>query len=464
LLDIYGASIYLPGRSNAQIKYLIDNDENVLDLTKTNQNIFAVQNIFKSGQTADVSLFEYDEKNPYSQQLVNNPTLEIFEGGFRYLPILHNISGSSEVTQSYTLLIPEKITVPAGGNIQPTDDVLQISNWSVIWESTETQTEPCYDGAGTSNYTSRLRAIYKNGSESVPYDVSVTVTTYMQSNGFCGGSPISPTIRVNNPNVSGSTKNILVLSDLASSCDTEEVRNFLGLPPGVADCPAFISNITAVGAIPPPAENPSSNEITYYTSIITGSTPCLYFISESNQLVFNSEISYFYNKNRFIFNSYSDPAWTGSLLNDVILPFSLEVGDRISFYDSASRLGWTELEEYVVKNVSVTGSITNISGSRLLAELDRSVNIALFTSGSTVPTESFTGASYRACRYIVWKHVPDETNVMLRYNPKDSTIVENGILFPQYIDPPVRDNSGNVIKALKQQNLIDPDTNTIIFQ
>jgi hypothetical protein len=53
---------------------------------------------------------------------------------------------------------------------------------------------------------------------------------------------------------------------------------------------------------------------------------------------------------------------------------------------------------------------------------------------------------------------------MLRYNPKDSTIVENGILFPQYIDPPVRDNSGNVIKALKQQNLIDPDTNTIIFQ
>ena len=131
-------------------------------------------------------------------------------------------------------------------------------------------------------------------------------------------------------------------------------------------------------------------------------------------------------------------------------------------YDSASRLAWDERFEYVVKNTSVTGS--GVSGSRLLVELDRPANLALFVSASTVPTESLTGARYRTCRYIVWKHIPDETNVMLRYNPKDSTIVENGILFPQYIDPLVRDNSGNVIKALKQQNLIDPDTNTIIFQ
>jgi hypothetical protein len=50
--------------------------------------------------------------------------------------------------------------------------------------------------------------------------------------------------------------------------------------------------------------------------------------------------------------------------------------------------------------------------------------------------------------------VPDETNIMLRYNPKDQSIVENGLLFPQYIDPTVRENSGNVVKALKQQNLI----------
>jgi hypothetical protein len=65
-----------------------------------------------------------------------------------------------------------------------------------------------------------------------------------------------------------------------------------------------------------------------------------------------------------------------------------------------------------------------------------------------------TNSNIKICRYIVWKHLPDETNVILKYNPKDSTLVENGLLFPQYIDPVVRKNSGNTVKALKAQNLI----------
>jgi hypothetical protein len=137
----------------------------------------------------------------------------------------------------------------------------------------------------------------------------------------------------------------------------------------------------------------------------------------------------------------------------VILPFTLQSGDKISFYNTSS-LGWDELFEYTIKSVRQSGSVNSRTGSVLLAELDKPVNLALFTSGSSVPTESITGAQFKACRYIVFKHVPDETNVMLRYNPKDQSLVENGILFPQYIDPVVRDNAGNVIKALKQQNLI----------
>jgi hypothetical protein len=53
---------------------------------------------------------------------------------------------------------------------------------------------------------------------------------------------------------------------------------------------------------------------------------------------------------------------------------------------------------------------------------------------------------------------------MLKYNPKDSELIENGLLFPQYINPAVKENAGNTVKALRQQNLINPDTNTIIFQ
>jgi hypothetical protein len=464
LLDIYGASIYLPGRSNAQIKYLIDNDENVLDLTKTNQNIFSVQNVFKSGQTADVSLFEYDEKNPYSQQLVNNPTLEIFEGGFRYLPILHNISGSSVNNQSYTLTTPAKQTIEVSGPGIPGDAVLDETNWVVQWYTYEDQVEPCgTNDFGTSNYSSSFLVSYNGGN--VPYTVTVTVTSIVNENGICTTTPRLFGARVQSNTPSGITDVVFTAPQIRSTNCCNCQQSFPGLPPTfeyLETCvQPFVSDVTSRSGNPPSPG--SSTFLEYYTSEVTGS-PCLYFISESNQLVFNSTISYYYNRNGLTFNSNSDLAWTASLLDDVILPFTLDVGDRISLYDSASRLAWDERFEYVVKNTSITGSFTSDSSSRLLVELDRPANLALFLSASTVPTESITGAPYRACRYIVWKHVPDETNVMLRYNPKDSTIVENGILFPQYIDPGVRSNSGNVIKALKQQNLIDPDTNTIIFQ
>jgi hypothetical protein len=69
---------------------------------------------------------------------------------------------------------------------------------------------------------------------------------------------------------------------------------------------------------------------------------------------------------------------------------------------------------------------------------------------------SLTGAKFRTCRYIFWKHVPDETNVILRFDPTSPTLTEEGLLFPQYISEPVKLNSGNVIKALRSQNLLPP--------
>ena len=49
--------------------------------------------------------------------------------------------------------------------------------------------------------------------------------------------------------------------------------------------------------------------------------------------------------------------------------------------------------------------------------------------------------------------LPDETNVILRYN-SSSSIEETGLLYPQYIDYNLRKNSGNIIKSLKSDNLI----------
>jgi hypothetical protein len=452
LVDIYSSSLYFPGRSNAQIKYLIDNNQNVLDLTKVNTNIFDVQNVYKSGENVDVSLFKYDEKNAYSQLLANNPTLKIFEGGYRYLPILHNISGSATY-QGYQLLTPSEITLISGGGGSSTDDVLQAINWSLSWSVTETPIEAC----DTSAYSISLVAQYSLGN--VPYNVTVRAYITLPPNPLTDtytGREV--TINVN----SGLSTNSVVVSTIATytarSCGGGTSTAAVGFATSAANWPSgidegedhYVDSVSQRGG----GSGTGSSTSTYYTTAVTSSQACVYYLSQSNQIVFNSELAYYYTRNGIIFDSTSDPAWTSSLLDTTILPFTLNSGDRVSFYDSASRLGWDERFEYVIKNVSITGS--GLTGSRLLVETNEPINLALFQSSSLIPMDSITGAPYRACRYIVWKHVPDETNVMIRYNPKDSTIVEEGLLFPQYISKEVKENAGNTVKALRAQNLLPP--------
>jgi len=469
LIDIYSASAYLPNRSNAQIKYIIQDSQDVLDLTKANNNIFSVQNIFKSGETTNISLFNYNENNPYTQQLVNNPTLEIFEGGFRYLPILHNLSGS-QTYQTYELSNPIEFTSTAnvgGGGVIPQEDDpwVQPGDWIVsLWSN-----EQAY--GGTSDYRIYVSASYIGGILLPPYNVTINVVTNLDIFTYanCVGGPSNISILV----ASGSGSGITIVADpysLLNSLSPSGNGNGYSAhplspyyvapdhwPSGVPNCPVTITGFSTSGA----SAGGGSSTSTYYTSFITSSQPCLYIISESNQLVFNSELAYYYS-NGITYQSTSDPYWGVSGLQPTILPFTLNVGDRISFYDSSSNLAWDERFEYTIKNVIFTGS--GISGSRIYTELDRPVNLALFNSSSIIPIDSFSKAPWKACRYIVFKHVPDETNIMLRYNPKDSNILENGLLFPQYIDPLVQANAGNTIKALKQQNLIDPNSNILIFE
>jgi hypothetical protein len=453
LVDIYGASIYLPNRSNAQIKYLIDNDQNVLDLTKANVNIFQVQNIYKSGETTDISLFQYDESNPYSQLLANNPTLRIYEGGFRYLPILHNISGSA-TTQSYTLNDPiQSIIYNPGGGAVVTDPYLNPSNYYVYWVAEENDF-----GDGNSSYTLYASASY-TGTGTPPYNVSIQISSYYDtSNGTCD----FPTKRTAVIEIaSGQTVGVGYFSSMGYNISSgngngSSIWGGLHWPGSYPNCSITVESVYngTTGA--------TGSYATYYTTYVTSSQPCLYYISQSNELVFNDVISYYYNSNGITFNSISDPGYTASLLDRVVLPFTINQGDRISLYDSSSMIGWSEKSEYVVKSAYITGS--GVTGSRLLVQLSTPVNLALLNSGGSIPIDSVTKAPYRTCRYIVWKHVPDETNVMLRYDPKDSSLIENGLLFPQYIDEKVKENSGNTVKALKSQNLIQGDTNTLIFQ
>jgi len=468
LVDIYSASRYLPERSNAQIKYLIDNNQNVLDLTKTNKNIFDVQNVYKSGENVDISLFKYDEKNPYSQQLANNPTLKIYEGGFRYLPMLHNIGSTTPTNQGFYLskLITSTLTQEAGGGGGGTTDDANYTNplnWNLFWWSKQTITEPGSFPACTSNYEFYVSASYIGPSLSVTPTYGITISAISSLNAGAGDcSQTNDIFIILAPGATqGVTANsIQTLEDFTcspgSGGSTSGGSAFAGAfwpPYSVPNC-----SITDVGILVRGGGGGStggSSTFTSYTTYVSASQPCVYFLSQSNELVFNATMSFYYTNYGITFDSTTDPAFAGSGLDTVILPFTIQTGDKFSFYNSQS-LGWNELFEYTVKSTRITGS-NNLSGSRLLVELDSPVNLALFASGgASVPTESLTRTPFRTCRYIFWKHVPDETNVMLRYNPQDSRIVEEGLLFPQYISEVDKANSGNTIKSLRSQNLLPP--------
>lgn len=72
-------------KTTLNLKYLIDTSGSLTDLNKDNENVFEVQNTFKSGDQVVVSLF--DKARPTNQGILNG-NKEIFVGGFSYSPIL----------------------------------------------------------------------------------------------------------------------------------------------------------------------------------------------------------------------------------------------------------------------------------------------------------------------------------------------------------------------------------------
>ena len=84
----------MPERSNLYIKYLIDESGSLTELSKRDYdilsedqkyNLYQVQNIFKSGDTLNLTLF--DKANP-TNQFGSDGNKQIFAGGFKFHPVL----------------------------------------------------------------------------------------------------------------------------------------------------------------------------------------------------------------------------------------------------------------------------------------------------------------------------------------------------------------------------------------
>ena len=491
LSTIYTASAYMPGRSNAQLKYLIDNNVNTVTLTKANNSVFDIQNLYKSGESVDLDLFNYDESNPYSQLLATNQTIPTYEGGFRYLPMLHNLSSSITPYQVYSLTPP--IVVTGTGTYLP-------SQFNLVFSSSYVPGPTASDYSTTGTWYFQYYVTSNTGPVTTPVAVNFTGTQVIQNwypDGYCSSGadqqytdgptgsndypyPYVYTLPVQTSTIAlGATTGSIVtfsiingpggisnpnISELGGvdpyetfclqrcyggtvdvDCNCDGVYNPCGAT-GNTFRPSTTATITGIST----GGGGSGYTTSQLTAYISSSTPDLWYNTSSNQAVFNSVISqYYYNNLTFI--SETDTAWASSSLEKVVLPIDINVGDKLALYNPQA-LGWDERFEYTVKNVSFYNGIIGTSGSRLLVDFDRKIDGALIT-GSAVP-ELVTNANYKIPTYVLFKHVPDETNIMLRYNPKDPTLVEQGLIYPQYIDPTIRKNAGNVLQQLKGNNLI----------
>jgi hypothetical protein len=140
------------------------------------------------------------------------------------------------------------------------------------------------------------------------------------------------------------------------------------------------------------------------------------------------------------YGSFTFAGQPSASLETPVFPFTLEKGDMVRFYNSSSRTFGREDEFRVVSTYQAQES----GNTYYYVTIDRGLSL------NNIDSNSFPSF---VSRYIALKHIPDETNLILNYT-SSANIPQDGLVFPQYINPLVRRNSGNLIKALKQQNLI----------
>ena len=418
LVDMYSSSLQLPGRVNAQIKYILDNNQNVLDLTKANKNIFTTQNIFKSGETVNVSLFDYTPGDRLAQFLTDNQNVDVYEGGFRYSPILYSTDGVTN-NKVYSLTEPSSsdttVSVPAYFYLTNTDQ----GYWNF---STATLTNPNPYSPSTVLISATFNAkVAMTGSNST--EISLNVKNNDRYTGV-------------NPSTDEFTMNITLGYTLsAPTTVTTYIPSYYYEDAGWQGGDSLTVTVNYERFYSSGGTSIQSN----YTTAITDLDSRWYAI-DSRNIRISATQSLFYDK--FIEST------TVAGIETPNAPFYLQQQDLVRLKNNNASWGTFNESEYRVNEISF-GSYTDIT-----AATNGTIRFAQFSIDHDInPGDTDTGIPGYITNYVVLRQSPDETNLILTISGS-SNITDDGLIFPKYIDPIVRENSGNVVKALKQQNLI----------
>jgi hypothetical protein len=427
LVDMYSSSFQMPGRVNAQIKYIFDNNQNVLNLTKQNANIFTTQNVYKSGEPVNISLFDYAPDNNMAQYLTNNQNVSLYEGGFRYSPILFNIAGTTALSY-YDLDSPIAIT-----NTVNTPKYTVINKGDAnYFPNVFTSGGPLKPGLGDPN--DLYLGITASGVLPNPSTLPVIVTCIV----------FNKDLDVSNPYYSFGA-----YFTIPTNTGIYRFEQYIPYDYQINGWDLSVSGINFSASINSEtsydAGGSSTTTTSYSSSLIDNDARWIVSQSISGDHIIRLSTTQSLYYGGFTFSSAS------SGLETPVTKFSLDQMDLVRLYNLTSSWGSYNESEYRVKSVyyGITDPLNTFPTESTdsyyyFISLDRNVN-PKETATNTIP--GFIS------RYVVLKRSPDETNLIFAFSGS-SNVAADGLVFPKYIDPVVRENSGNVVKALKQQNLI----------
>ena len=405
----------MPERSNVYLKYLIDENSNLTELTKRNYdlltedqkyNLYQVQNIFKSGETVNIGLF--DNQNPSRQQLLDgNKT--IYAGGYKFHPVLWNRTGTSPLV--YNLVTPKltNITTQTGGvnynvgnftiNVTPRSSGGNVPNWY-------------FDVTVTSNVGPIGQNIF----------VGVLIN-YVQGGNPYGFAGFQVPINI------GQTQGFYQYNTYNSNQPTNIVAGAVSvlLQSGGGGAPGGTSTYS-----------------TYVSTSIDINPVFKVHVSQSNVLIASSELSLYYPgvvSSSYVSNGFY---FTGNdagspLYDEANYAFQLNPGDIIRLYNTgSSAAGFSVLEEYEISKIF----LPTITQPSLSFALSRNVDYGTFSS-----LVNNTGSINK---YIISRKILDETNVVINYRKPDGQ-TSSGIAKNINLAAEVDVNIANIVSELKSK-------------
>jgi hypothetical protein len=467
-----------PERSNVYLKYLIDGRSNVTELTRKNESIFELQNIFNSNKLANISL---DNNQLYTDQKYLDGLKPVYAGGFRYLSCLQNPTGSATLEYKFT---SGSLSTTTKGDLKELPgslggDFINISNFTLgtiqIQSSSNnvsvggypaiTLTRNAPVNQSTVWWDNDLIVNVEGQLEleiNVPKNVSASIDS-ITWNPFDGTLPL----------VSSSTD----LGDFALLKATYHITNSVTLPKNTNSTEALLDDSPSamggyfetsfpIAQITSASINIGEESAKYSEPEYTYYYPSDPIVALTSSIVDGGDAdrnnAFFIRNNTGSFNiltaSVSMSYWYGNFIQTssvqdgypvVDEEFVIEKGDLFRFYDSASEDFPKEFERQVKKvNTVFRDEVTNTR--RLTIEFNRDIPArACNDFGQVSSPEDATEITH----FVILKKVPDETNIVLDF-AKQPGQTSTGIVLPADIPKALQERAGNIVKELKSQNLI----------